>query len=99
MQLIGAVETELALLARADDPLDTSSVTKLPQVLYIWVNSNDLACTLVTSNAVRGIHHLHTEGSPFIMEEGLVRGAEAGPIDFYKDLTYLVSTVDVPPRK
>jgi hypothetical protein len=72
MQLISSVQTELALLARADDPLHTSPITKLPQMLYVWMHGNDFACTLMPSDTMSGIHHLHTERSPLIVQKGLV---------------------------
>jgi hypothetical protein len=87
MQLVGSIETELTFLARAHDPLDTSPVTKLPQILYVRVHGNNLARTFMSSNAVGGISHLHTKSSPLIVYEGFVRGAEAGPVDFDEDLT------------
>jgi hypothetical protein len=87
MQLVRTIETELAFLARAHDPLDTSSVTKLPQILYIRVHGDNLTCTFMSSNAVSGISHLHTESSPLIVYKGLVRGTEASPIDLDEDLT------------
>jgi hypothetical protein len=86
MQLVSSIQAELALLARADDPLHTRPIAKLPQVLYVWVNSDDFACALVSSDAMSGIHHLHTERSPLIVYEGLVGCAEAGPVDFDEDL-------------
>jgi len=67
MQLVGPVQTEFALLARADDPLDASPITNLPQVLYVRVHGNDFTCTLVPSDALSGVHHLHAECSPLIM--------------------------------
>jgi hypothetical protein len=72
MQLVRTVETELAFLARAHDPLDTSSVTKLPQILYIRVYGDNLARTFVSSNAVGSIGHLYTKSCPFIVDKGLV---------------------------
>ena len=86
MQLVSPVQTELALLARADDPLHTGPITKLPQVLYVWVDGDDFACTLVPGDAMSGILHLHAERSPFVVQEGLVRCAETGPVDFDEDL-------------
>lgn len=87
MQLISSIQAEFALLARADDPLHTCSITKLPQVLYIWVYGNDFACTLMPSDTMSGIHHLHTKRSPFIMQERFVGRAETGPVDLDEDLT------------
>lgn len=86
MQLVGSIQTKFALLARADDPLHTSPITKLPQVLHVWVNGNDFACTLVSSDAMRGVHHLHAKRSPFIVQERLVGRAETGPVDLDEDL-------------
>ena len=86
MQLVGSIQTEFALLARADDPLHTSPITKLPQVLHVWVNGNDFTCTFMPSDTMSGIHHLHAKRSPFIMQEGLVGRAETGPVDFDEDL-------------
>jgi hypothetical protein len=87
VQLVRSIETEFALLARAYDPFDPSSVTNLPQILYIRVHCDHLARTFMSSNAVGSISHLHTKSSPLIVYEGLVRGAEAGPIDLDEDLT------------
>ena len=86
MQLVSSIQAELALLARADDPLHTSPITKLPQVLHVWVYGNDFACTLVSSDTMGGVHHLHAKRSPFIMYEGLVGRAETGPVDLDEDL-------------
>ena len=86
MQLVSSIQAELALLARADDPLHTGPITKLPQVLYVWVNGDDFACALMSSDTMSGIHHLHTERSPLIVYERLVGRAETGPVDFDKDL-------------
>jgi hypothetical protein len=72
MQLVRSIETELAFLARAHDPLDASSVTELPQILYIRVHGYDLACTFMPSDAVGGIGHLHTKSSPLIVYERFV---------------------------
>ena len=87
MQLVGSVQTEFALLARADDPLHTGPITKLPQVLHVWVYCNDFACTLMSSDTMSGIHHLHAERRPFIMQEGLVGRTETSPVDLDEDLT------------
>jgi hypothetical protein len=87
VQLVRSVKTEFAFLARAHDPLDTSPVTKLPQILYIRVHCDNLARTFMSSDAVGGISHLHTKSSPLIVYERLIRGAEAGPVDFDEDLT------------
>jgi hypothetical protein len=67
MQLVCPIQTKLALLARANDPLDASPITYLPQVLHIRVHSNHFACTLMPGNAFSGIHHLHAERSPLIV--------------------------------
>jgi hypothetical protein len=86
MQLVGSVQTEFTLLARADDPLYTGPVAKLPQVLHVWVYGDDFACTLVSGDTVSGVHHLHSEGSPFIVYEGFVGRAETRPVDLDEDL-------------
>ena len=86
MQLVGPVQTKFALLARADDPLHARPIAKLPQVLHVWVDGDDFACALVPGDAVSGILHFHTEGSPFIVQEGFVGCAETGPVDFDEDL-------------
>jgi hypothetical protein len=67
VQLVRSVETELAFLARAHNPLDTSSVTKLPQILHIRVHGDNFARAFMSSNAVGGISHLHTKSSPLIV--------------------------------
>jgi hypothetical protein len=87
VQLVRSIETELAFLARTHDPLNTSSVTNLPQILYVRVHGDNFARAFVSSDAVGGISHLHTKSSPLIVYEGFVRGAEAGPVDFDEDLT------------
>jgi hypothetical protein len=87
VQLVRPVETELAFLARAHNPLDTSSVTNLPQILYVRVHGNNLARTFMSSNAVGGISHLYTKSSPLIVYKRFVRGAEASPVDLDEDLT------------
>jgi hypothetical protein len=86
MQLVSSIQTEFALLARADDPLHTRPITKLPQVLYVWMYGDDFACTLVPSDTMSGVHHLYTERSPLIVYEGFVGRAETGPVDFDEDL-------------
>jgi hypothetical protein len=86
MQLISPVQTEFALLARADDPLHTGPITKLPQVLYVWVDGNNFACTLMPGDTMSGIHHLHTKRSPLIVKKGLVGRAEPSPVDLDKNL-------------
>lgn len=86
MQLVCSIQTEFALLARANDPLHTSPITKLPQVLYVWVYGNDFACTFMSGDTMSGVHHLHAKRSPFIMQEGLVGRAETGPVDLDEDL-------------
>lgn len=86
MQLVSSIKTELALLARADDPLHTGPITKLPQMLHVWVNGDDFACSLMPGDTMSGIHHLYTERSPLIVYEGLVGRAETGPVDFDEDL-------------
>lgn len=94
MQLISSVQTEFTLLARADNPLHTSPITKLPQVLHVRVYGNDFACTLVSGDTMSGIHHLHSERSPFIVQEGLVGRAETSPVDLDEDLALEVRTAD-----
>ena len=86
MQLVRSVQTEFTLLARADDPLHTSPITKLPQVLHVWMYGNDFACTLVPGDTMGGVHHLHAKRSPFIVQEGLVGRAETSPIDLDENL-------------
>ena len=86
MQLVSPVQTELALLARADDPLHSRPIPKLPQVLHVWVDSDDFACALVPCDAMSGILHFHTERSPFIVQERFIGRAETGPVDLDEDL-------------
>ena len=86
MQLVRPVQTELALLARADDPLHARPIAKLPRVLHVWMDGDDFACALVPGDTVSGILHFHAEGSPFIVQEGFVGGAETGPVDFDENL-------------
>lgn len=50
------------------------------------MHSNNLTGTLMSSNAMRGIGHLDAESSPFVVQEGLVRCAQPGPVDFDEDL-------------
>jgi len=86
MQLVSSIQTEFALLARADDPLHARPIAELPQVLHVWVDGDDFARALVASDTVSGVLHLRAEGSPLIVQEGFVGGAETGPVDFDKDL-------------
>ena len=72
MQFISSVQTELALLARADDPLHTGPIANLPQVLDVRVYGNDFACTFMPGDTISGIHHLHTKRSPLIVKKRLV---------------------------
>jgi len=67
MQLVGPVQTKFALLAGADDPLHARPITKLPQVLYVWVHGDDFACTLMPSDTMSGVHHLRTKRCPLIV--------------------------------
>jgi hypothetical protein len=55
-------------------------------MLYVRVDGDDFACALVPGDTVSGILHFHAEGSPFIVQEGFVGGAETGPVDFDENL-------------
>ena len=86
MQFVSPIQTEFALLARADDPLHARPIAELPQMLYVRVDGDDFACALVPGDTVSGILHFHAKRSPFIVQEGFVGGAETGPVDFDENL-------------
>jgi hypothetical protein len=93
VKFIRAVGAEFATLARTHHPLDTGPVARLPQVLHVRVRENYFAGALVTSNTACGVGHLRTKGSPFVVQEGFVRGAKTGPINLDKDLSWIVNIV------
>lgn len=57
----------------------TSSVSDFPQFVHVVTYCDDDAGTFVTSNAFGVVVHGDAEVSPFVVDEGLVGGAEAGP--------------------
>jgi hypothetical protein len=86
MQLILPVGTELASSARGNHPLYPSAVADVPEIFHIIRNRHDLSRTFVPCNTVRGVEHGYAHRAPFVEDEGLVRSAEAGPVDLDEDL-------------
>jgi hypothetical protein len=64
MTLVVTVRTELALPANRCNPLDTSTITNLPEILHIGAYGNYHTGTFVSGDAVGAFRHFKI---PFIV--------------------------------
>ena len=86
MQLIRAVGAELTQTADARNPLDARPVTDLPNIMHGVSNSNDRTGPLVPSYALGDLLHGQPEAGPFVVDERLIAGTKAAPVDLDEDL-------------
>lgn len=89
MQLIRPIRAELAQATDARNPLDARTITHLPPVVHGISDGNDGASTFMPSYALGGLLHGQAEAGPFVVQERLVAGTEAGPVDLDEDLVGL----------
>ena len=89
MQLIHPIRAELAQAADARNPLDARTIAHLPPVVHGVSDGNDGASTLVPGYALGHLLHGQAKAGPFVVQERLVAGTEAGPIDLDEDLVGL----------
>ena len=85
VQLIRAVGAKLTQAADARNPLDPRAVPDLPDIMHAVAHGHHRAGTFVPGDAFGGVLHGQSEAGPLVVQQRLVAGTQAAPVDLDED--------------